>query len=159
MVVYQGSLGEEKNDNPPGFPGAVIGKAAKYVGVIEQLFVNETDGDVYFRNGTLVTKLNVLSQLRSGSLIFRLQWGARNDTFLVEGGVPNEGVSFFYAFVLNRPGPDRALRDPPVATRVLGPELVGQFLPRQQLPTFGEIYLRYVFDHLDTKHDVILSGY
>ncbi len=159
MVVYQGSLGEEKRDSPPAFGGAVIGKAAKYVGVIEQLFINRADGDVYFRNGTLVTKLNVLSQLRSGSLIFRLQWGTRNDTFLVEGGVPNEGVSFFYAFVLNRPGPDRAFRDPPVATLVRGPELVDPFFPRQQLPPFAEIYLRTDLAHLDSNLDVILHGY
>ena len=146
----EGSLGEEKKDNPPGFAGAVIGKAAKYVGVIEQLFINQTDGDVYFRNGTLVTKLNVRSQLRSGSLVFRLHWGARNDTFLVEGGVPSEGAWSYYAFVLNRPGPDRAFRDPPVATLVRGPELVDPFFPRSQLPPFA---------HLDSNLDVILHGY
>jgi hypothetical protein len=159
MVVYQGSLGEEKKNNPPGFGGAVIGKAAKYVGVIEQLFINQADGDVYFRNGTLVTRLNVRAQLRSGSVIFRLTWGTRNDTFLVEGGVPSEGVSSYYAFVLNRPGPDRAFRDPPVATLVRGPELVDPFFPRPQLPPFAEIYLRTELAHLDSKLDVIVHGY
>jgi hypothetical protein len=159
MVVYQGSLGEEKKDNPPGFGGAVIGKAAKYVGVIEQLFINQADGDVYFRNGTLVTGLNVRSQLRSGSVVFRVHWGARNDTFLVEGGVPGEEVWSYYAFALNRPGPERAFRDPPVATLVRGPELVDPFFPRPQLPRFAKIYLRTDLAHLDSNLDVILQGY
>ena len=159
MVVYQGSLGEEKKDSPPGFDGAVIGKAAKYVGVIEQIFVNQGDGDVYFRNGTLVTRLDVRSQLRPGSLIFRISWGARNDTFLVEGGVPGEGASYFYVFAMNRPRPDGVFRDPPVATLVRGPELVDPYFPRSQLPRFAEITLRIDLAQVDGSFDVILPGY
>jgi hypothetical protein len=159
MVVYQGSLGEEKKDNPPGFGGAVIGKAAKYVGVIEQIFVSQADGDVYFRNGTLVTRLNVRSQLRPGSLIFRISWGARNDTFLVEGGVPGEDASYYYVFMLNRPGPDKVFRDPPVASLVRSPELVDGYFPRPQLPPFAQIALRTDLAQVDGNLDVILHGY
>jgi hypothetical protein len=42
-VVYRGDLGEEKRDNPPGFGGAVIGKAAAYGGVIEELILFRTN--------------------------------------------------------------------------------------------------------------------
>ncbi|MDO8477522.1 MAG: hypothetical protein Q7W02_15240 [Candidatus Rokubacteria bacterium] len=158
MVVYQGSLGEEKKDNPPGFGGAVIGKAAKYVGTIEQLFVNAADGDVYFRNGTLVTKLNVRSQLPSGSLVILRSWGTRNDTFLVEGGVPGEGVSHFYVFTLNRPRPDQVFRDPPVATLVRGPDLFDPFFMLSQLPPFARPQVLNYRALLDDNLNVILPG-
>lgn len=158
MVVYQGSLGEEKKDNPPGFGGAVIGKAAKYVGIIEQLFVNAADGDVYFRNGTLVTKLNVRSQLPSGSLVILRSWGTRNDTFLVEGGVPGEDVSYFYVFTLNRPRPDQVFRDPPVATLVRAPEFFDPFFMRSQLPPFARPQVLNYRALLDDNLNVILPG-
>lgn len=158
MVVYQGSVGEEKKDSPPGFGGAVIGKAAKYVGILEQLFVNPTDGDVYFRNGTLVTKLNVGSQLRPGSLVFLDSWGARNDSFLVQGGVPGESVSHFYVFTLNRPGPNQVFRDPPVATLVRGPELFDPFFMRSQLPPFARPQVSNDGALLDDNLNVILPG-
>ncbi len=158
MVVYQGDLGEEKRDNPPGFGGAVIGKAAKYVGVLEQLFVNPADGDVYFRNGTLVTRLNVQSQLRPGSLVFLRSWGTRNDTFLVEGGVPGEGVDHFYVFTLNRPRPDQVFRDPPVATLVRGPDLFDPFFMLSQLPPFARPQVLNYRALLDDNLNVILPG-
>ena len=158
MVVYQGSLGEEKKDSPPGFGGAVIGKAAKYVGILEQLFINQADGDVYFRNGTLVARLNVQSQLRPGSLLLLRSWGTRNDTFLVEGAVPSEDVSHFYVFTLNRPRPDQVFRDPPVATLVRGPELVDPFFMRSQLPPFARPQVLNYLAILDDNLNVILHG-
>jgi hypothetical protein len=159
MVVYQGSLGEEKKDSPPGFGGAVIGKAAKYVGIIEQIFVNQTDGDVYFRNGTLVTKLNVRSQLRAGSLVSLRSWGARNDTFLVEGAVPGEDVSHFYVFTLSRPQPDRVFGDPPTATLVRGPEVLDVPWMRGLPLGFGGVIALNYLAALDDNLDVILPGY
>ncbi|MGH7410237.1 MAG: hypothetical protein ACREJ6_04135, partial [Candidatus Methylomirabilis sp.] len=160
MVVYKGDLGEEKKDpteTATSFVGGVIGKAVKYGGVIEQLFVNEADGDVYFRNGTLVTRLNVRAQLRPGSRVTLRSWGARNDTFLVEGRVPGEGVVHFYVFMLNRPGPDQVFRDPPLAALVRGPEL----LDLQHGLPFGPGGITPL-DHLaalDDNLDVILPGY
>jgi len=159
MVVYQGGLGEEKKDSPPGFGGAVIGKAAKYVGIIEQLFVNPADGDVYFRNGTLVAKLNVVPQLLPGSVVFVRSWGSRNDTFLVEGAVPAQAQSYFYVFALNRARPDEVLRDPPVATLVRGPESIDPDSIRSQLPPFADLQLLNYLAALDDNLNVILYGH
>jgi hypothetical protein len=159
MVVYQGSLGEEKKDSPPGFGGAVIGKAAKYLGVIEQLFVNQVDGEVYFRNGTLVTKLEVRSQMRPGSQISLRSWGSRNDTFLVEGAVRGEDVSHFYVFTLSRPQADRVFRDPPRATLIRGPELFDVQWMRGLPLGFGGVNPLNYLAALDDNLDVILPGY
>jgi len=159
MVVYQGSLGEENKDSPPGFGGAVIGKAAKYVGVIEQLFVNQVDGEVYFRNGTLVTKLEVRSQMRPGSQVSLRSWGSRNDTFLVEGAVRDEAARHFYVFTLSRPRPDRVFRDPPTATLIRGPELFEvQWMQGLPLGLHGVNPLNYLAA-LDDNLDVIMPGY
>jgi len=159
MVVYQGSLGEENKDSPPGFGGAVIGKAAKYVGVIEQLFVNQVDGEVYFRNGTLVTKLEVRSQMRPGSQVSLRSWGSRNDTFLVEGAVRDEAARHFYVFTLSRPRPDRVFRDPPTAALIRGPELFEvQWMQGLPLGLHGVNPLNYLAA-LDDNLDVIMPGY
>jgi hypothetical protein len=159
MVVYQGSLGEEKKNSPPGFGGAVIGKAAKYVGVIEQLFVNQVDGEVYFRNGTLVTKLEVRSQMRPGSQVSLRSWGSRNDTFLVEGAVGSEAVRHFYVFTLSRPRPDRVFRNPPTATLVRGPEVLDlPWMRGLPLGLHGVDPLNYLAA-LDDNLDVIMPGY
>jgi hypothetical protein len=158
MVVYQGSLGDEKKDDPPGYKGAVIGKAARYVGIIEQLFVNQADGEVYFRNGTLVTRLEVRSQMRPGSQVSLRSWGTRNDTFLVEGAVPGESASHFYVFTLDRPQPDKVFTAPPTATLVRGPELLDvPWMHGLPLGFHGVDPLSYLAT-LDDNLDVILPG-
>jgi len=92
MVVYRGDLGEEKKDNPPGFAGAVIGKAAKYGGVIEELIVGRTDQntyDVYFRNQFQITPLGLSADLPVvlgyGVLPPEVHWGVDSNHFFLKG--------------------------------------------------------------------------
>ncbi|MFI5387053.1 MAG: hypothetical protein ACHQ50_13145 [Fimbriimonadales bacterium] len=91
LVVYKGDLGEEKKDNPPGFPGAVIGKAAKYGGVLEELILFRTPDDkydVYFRNANQVTLLglseNLPVVLAYGAATAEVHWGVDSNYFFVK---------------------------------------------------------------------------
>jgi hypothetical protein len=96
MVVYQGDLGEEKKDNPPGFGGAVIGKATKYGGVLEELILFRTASntwDVYFRNQFQIVLLGLSEDLPVipmvapwGPDIYRAEvhWGADSNHFFVK---------------------------------------------------------------------------
>jgi hypothetical protein len=91
MVVYQGDLGEEKKDIPPGFAGAVIGKAAKYGGVLEELIVFRTPNntyDVYFRNQIQITLLGLSADLPvvSGYVYPpEVHWGVDSNHFFLKG--------------------------------------------------------------------------
>jgi hypothetical protein len=96
MVVYQGDLGEEKKDNPPGFGGAVVGKATKYGGVLEELILFRTASntwDVYFRNQFQIVLLGLSEDLPVipmvapwGPDIYRaeIHWGADSNHFFVK---------------------------------------------------------------------------
>lgn len=117
MVVYQGDLGEEKTDNPPGFGGAVIGKAAKYGGVIEELILFRTTNDsydVYFRNANQVVLLGLSENLgvppsRSGVGPAEVHWGADSNHFFVKNyeirTVANLeiGVPVYQIYKIDRP--------------------------------------------------------
>jgi hypothetical protein len=89
MVVYRGDLGEEKKDNPPGFGGAVIGKAAAYGGVIEELLLfrtNQNTYDVYLRNSNQVVLLNLSERLPVApySRLAEVHWGVDSNHFFVK---------------------------------------------------------------------------
>ena len=118
MVVYQGDLGEEKKDNPPGFGGAVIGKAAKYGGVLEELILFRTPNntyDVYFRNANQVVLLGLSENLgvppyRSGVGPAEVHWGADSNHFFVKNyeirtvaNIYEIGVPIYRIYKIDRP--------------------------------------------------------
>jgi hypothetical protein len=117
MVVYQGDLGEEKKDNPPGFGGAVIGKAAKYGGVLEELILFRTPNntyDVYFRNANQVVLLGLSENLpvplsRTGVGPAEVHWGVDSNHFFVKNyeirtvaGI-EIGVPVYWIYKIDRP--------------------------------------------------------
>ena len=116
MVVYQGDLGEEKKDNPPGFGGAVIGKAAKYGGVLEELILFRTTNntyDVYFRNADQVVLLGLSENLRVVSAIgvapAEVHWGVDSNHFFVKNYEKRTvsgfeiGVPVYWIYKIDRP--------------------------------------------------------
>ena len=115
MVVYQGDLGEEKKDNPPGFGGAVIGKATKYEGVIEELILFRTPNntyDVYFRNANQVVLLGLSENLpvvQSPGRPAEVHWGVDSNHFFVKNyeirTVANTqiAVPVYWIYKINRP--------------------------------------------------------
>ena len=133
MVVYQGDLGEEKKDSPPGFVGAVIGKAAKYGGVLEELILFRTVNntwDVYFRNQFQVTLLNLSENLpalpQSGTGVYaaEVHWGVDSNYFFVKNyelrpiAGRQLGVPVYHVYRINRP--DNAVSgDEPVSAALV----------------------------------------
>jgi len=116
MVAYQGDLGEEKKDIPPGFGGAVIGKAAKYSGVLEELIVGPTGQntyDVYFRNQFQITPLGLSADLPVvfGDFVYppEVHWGVDGNHFFLKGSevrtVANREiiVPVYLIYKINRP--------------------------------------------------------
>lgn len=116
MVVYQGDLGEEKKDNPPGFGGAVIGKALTYGGALEELILFRTPDntyDVYFRNQFQITLLGLSADLPVvlGYGVFppEVHWGADSNHFFLKGyehrTVANREirVPVYLIYKINRP--------------------------------------------------------
>lgn len=116
MVVFQGNLGEEKKDNPPGFGGAVIGKAAKYGGVMEELILFRTPNntyDVYFRNANQVVLLGLSEDLPVVSAIgaapAEVHWGADSNHFFVKNYEKRTvagfeiGVPVYWIYKIDRP--------------------------------------------------------
>ena len=116
MVVYQGNLGEEKKGNPPGFGGAVIGKAAKYGGVLEELILFRTANnsyDVYFRNSNQVVLLGLSENLgvvsATGVAPAEVHWGVDSNHFFVKNYEKRTvsgfeiGVPVYWIYRIDRP--------------------------------------------------------
>lgn len=158
MVVYQGNLGEEKKDSPPGFGGAVIGKAAKYGGVVEELILFRTASntyDVYFRNQFQITLLNLSERLpvvsRSSPPYLgpaEVHWGVDSNHFFVknyeirtvEGS--DIGVPVYHIYRINRP--DKSVSgDEPVSAewvkRIQPPATPLPYGWREVWPNFSEL--------------------
>lgn len=155
MVVYQGGLGEEKKDNPPGFRGAVIGKAATYGGIIETIFSTYPDEEIYFRDSHGVTNLELRRRLPGTYLVpHSIQWGQRDDSFLVQTadiGPDGELVYLFHVVTLDRPGPGRTFDQRPTvkAIRTEAYDL-SWYTPGVDVEDNG-------FPYLDANGDIILS--
>jgi len=116
MVVYEGDLGEEKKDIPLGFRGAVIGKATKYGGVLEELILFRTPDntyDVYFRNANQVVLLGLSENLpvvsANGAAPAEVHWGADSNHFFVKNYEIRTvagfeiGVPVYWIYKIDRP--------------------------------------------------------
>jgi hypothetical protein len=132
VVVYDGDLGEEKKDIPPGFRGAVIGKAAKYGGVLEELMLFRTPNntyDVYFRNQFRTVLLRLSENLpvppsRNGVGPAEVHWGVDSNHFFVKNyeirTVANVeiGVPVYWIYKIDRPD-NSVSGDEPVQVRLV----------------------------------------
>jgi len=131
MVVYQGDLGEEKKESPPGFAGAVIGKAAKYGGVMEELILFRTTNntyDVYFRNANQVVLLGLSENLpvvsANGVAPAEVHWGVDSNHFFVKNYEKRTvagfeiGVPVYWIYKIDRPD-NSVSGDEPVQVRLV----------------------------------------
>jgi hypothetical protein len=131
MVAYQGDLGEETKDNPRGFAGAVIGKAAKYGGVMEELILFRTPNntyDVYFRNANQVVLLGLSENLpvvsANGAVPAEVHWGVDSNHFFVKNyeirtvAGYDIGVPAYWIYRIDRPD-NSVSGDEPVQVRLV----------------------------------------
>ena len=156
MVVYQGDLGEEKRDNPPGFVGAVIGKAAQYGGVLEELILFRTASnrwDVYFRNQFQITLLNLSENLPAlatgGNSVYpaAVHWGMDSNHFFVKNYETRVvvgleiAVPVYWIYKIDRPANAVSGDEPVRATLVKTIRPAETPLPygyRETFPDYGE---------------------
>ena len=173
MVVYEGDMGEEKKDNPGEFRGAVIGKAAKYGGVLEELILFRTASntwDVYFRNQFQIVLLGLSGDLPAvqmaapwGDYVYpaEVHWGVDSNHFFVKNYeirmVANAeiGVPVYRIYRIDRPD-NSVSGDEPVRAA-----LVKTIRPREtRLPYpygYREVYL-YAPEHNRTGEIIYPYG-
>src|SRR5262249_25641160 len=98
--------------------GVVIAKALTSGAGVEELFIDNTTGDVHLRNRTLLARLNVLDQLTpQGAYIDRVIWGNDGQSFMVRVWA---GSGFDWAIFefSPRPAEKTTWLAPPTATLV-----------------------------------------
>jgi hypothetical protein len=109
-LVYEGTLGQE--------PGAIIGKVRLGRPGVEELFIDQATGDLYFRNRAVLTRLNVLERLTpAGATLGRVVWGNDGVSFMVSVATnPFSGAYDWAVFELSeRPAKDKTWETAPTA--------------------------------------------
>jgi hypothetical protein len=135
-AVYQGTLGQEQD--------AVVGKVGAGGGGVEELFIDDATGDLYFRNRTLLTRLHVVERLTpAGAYIDRVIWGNDGVSFMVRVGFGSAWAIFELS---PRPATNMTWRTAPTAVLV-----------RQE--TFAALGDDEVFTIvLDSRRDILYGG-